>query len=55
MMYHHDGGEGVELPQFAPPLPPKTKRGFLAYPEADLIARALRLAFVGGEGGSEEG
>ena len=37
------------LPQFAPPEAPK-KRGFPEYPEGDLIARALRLAFVGGEG-----
>ena len=38
-----------DLPQFAPPEAPK-KRGFPEYPEGDLIARALRLAFVGGEG-----
>lgn len=47
---------GQKLPRFAPPDPdpepaPK-KRSFPAYPEDDLIARALRLAFVGG---GEEG
>ena len=36
-----------DLPQFAPPEAPK-KRGFPEYPEGDLIARALRLAFVDG-------
>lgn len=45
-MKYHQCDEGVELPQFAPPLPPKPKRGFPTYPEADLIARALHLAFV---------
>lgn len=44
-----DAGEVQDLPQFAPPEAPK-KRGFPEYPEGDLIARALRLAFVGGEG-----
>lgn len=44
-----DAGEVQDLPQFAPPEAPK-KRGFPEYPEGDLIARALRLAFVDGEG-----
>lgn len=39
-----------DLPRFAPPSPPK-KHGFPEYPEGDLIARAMRLAFVGGEDG----
>lgn len=50
----HDDDEIGELPQFAPPEAPK-KRGFPEYPEGDLIARAMRLAFVGGEGEGDEG
>ena len=41
-------------PNFIPPEAQKPeatkKKGFPEYPEGDLIARALRLAFVGGEG-----
>ena len=48
-----DDGEIGELPQFAPPDAPK-KKGFPQYPEGDLIARALRLAFVGGEGEGDD-
>jgi len=51
-----DQGEIGELPNFIPPEAQKPeapkKRGFPDYPEGDLIARALRLAFVGGD---EEG
>ena len=47
-------GEIGELPNFIPPEAQKPeatkKKGFPDYPEGDLIARALRLAFVGGEG-----
>ncbi|TXH87189.1 MAG: hypothetical protein E6Q71_05820 [Pseudomonas sp.] len=53
-----DQGEISELPNFIPPEAQKSeapkKKGFPDYPEGDLIARALRLAFVGGEGESEE-
>lgn len=49
-----DQGEIGELPNFIPPEAQKPeapkKKGFPEYPEGDLIARALRLAFVGGEG-----
>jgi hypothetical protein len=49
-----DQGEIGELPNFIPPEAEKPeapkKKGFPEYPEGDLIARALRLAFVGGEG-----
>jgi len=37
-----------DLPPFTPPAPPK-KHGFPEYPEGDLIARAMRLAFVDSE------
>lgn len=43
---HRD--EVEDLPQFAPPDAPK-KKGFPDYPEGDLIARAMRLAFVDSE------
>ena len=47
-----DGETGIQrLPQFAPKRPTRT---FPAYPEGDLIARALRLAFVGGEGEGDD-
>lgn len=49
-----DDGEIKDLPNFIPPEAQKPeapkKKGFPEYPEGDLIARALRLAFVGGEG-----
>jgi hypothetical protein len=42
-----------DLSNFIPPEAHKPeapkKKGFPEYPEGDLIARALRLAFVGGE------
>jgi hypothetical protein len=46
----------ITLPICRPKKPeaPK-KKGFPDYPEGDLIARALRLAFVGGEGEGDEG
>lgn len=54
-----DQGEIGELPNFIPPEGQKPeapkKKGFPEYPEGDLIARALRLAFVGGEGEGDEG
>lgn len=40
--------ESITLPQFAPPLPERKR--FPEYPNGDLIAHALRLAFVDGEG-----
>ena len=53
-----DDGEIKDLPNFIPPEAQKPeapkKKGFPEYPEGDLIARALRLAFVGGEEGSED-
>lgn len=53
-----DAGEIQDLPNFIPPEAQKPeatkKKGFPDYPEGDLIARALRLAFVGGEEGSED-
>ena len=53
-----DEGEIKDLPNFIPPEAQKPeapkKKGFPEYPEGDLIARALRLAFVGGEEGSED-
>ena len=49
-----DDGEIKDLPNFIPPEAQKPeapkKKGFPEYPEGDLIARALRLAFVDGEG-----
>ena len=53
-----DQGEIGELPNFIPPEAQKPeapkKKGFPEYPEGDLIARALRLAFVGGEGEGDD-
>ena len=49
-----DAGEVQDLPQFAPPTEAPKKKGFPEYPEGDLIARALRLAFVGGEGEGDD-
>ena len=53
-----DQGEIGELPNFIPPEAQKPeapkKKGFPDYPEGDLIARALRLAFVGGEGEGDD-
>ncbi|MET3134040.1 hypothetical protein AAKU55_004334 [Oxalobacteraceae bacterium GrIS 1.11] len=47
--------EGIQdLPQFTPPGTARQKRSFPDYPEGDLIAHALRLAFVGGEGSNSE-
>ena len=47
-----------DLPNFIPPEAQKPeapkKKGFPDYPEGDLIARALRLAFVGGEGEGDD-
>lgn len=45
-----DGSEIGDLPQFALPEPARQKRRFPDYQEDDLIALALRLTFVGGEG-----
>jgi hypothetical protein len=45
-----DEGDLEALPQFAPAKPEKAKHGFPEYPEGDLIAHALRLAFVEEEG-----
>lgn len=53
-----DDGEIKDLPNFIPPEAQKPeapkKKGFPQYPEGDLIARALRLAFVGGEGEGDD-
>lgn len=53
-LMQRDGGEIGDLPQFAPPEPARQKHSFPDYPEGDLIAHALRLAFVEGEGSSSK-
>lgn len=52
--HRKDEGEEIDLPNFIPPEAQK-KRSFPEYPEGDLIARALRLAFVSGEGEGDAG